>query len=210
MRGDGIRPNVLPLSSFDDVALVELVQIRDADAFGELFDRYQRLVYCIIFRLIDDSGISEDLVQTVFLKLWRSPSAFRGGVFSAWIARVSRNCALDELRRRKDLIGLPPTVNREITTTDELALTEIETQQLHNAVRSLSLPQRSLIKMTFFEDMTHSEIAETTRIPLGTVKTRIRAGLRALRIALNDVARAPIETLPLRSPERSRRAHFVS
>jgi RNA polymerase sigma-70 factor (ECF subfamily) len=112
------------------VRLMDRVRARDATAFEALYDGYHRLVFGIGLRMLGDPAMAEDLTQNVFLKVWTSPDAFRGGSFVAWVSRVARNRALDILRSRA----------------------------------------------------VHPE----TDTPLGTVKTRIRSGLRRMRESLGE------------------------
>ena len=167
------------------------VAARDAAAFERLYDLYNRLVHGIAVRMLGDATAAEDLTQSVFLKIWSAPEAFRGGNFGAWISRVARNRALDMLRSRatRSEGELPVDLPLDETLAD-VVFANIDGIQVRGALMQLPEEQRVLIEMGFFEGVTHEEIARRTATPLGTVKTRIRAGLRKLRGELESVVRA--------------------
>ncbi len=160
----------------------------DAGAFESLYDQYHRLVYGVALRILSDPGAAEDVTQSVFLKIWSDPEAFREGSFGAWIARVARNRAIDALRMRT---GHPtaevPESIPEDQPLEEMALARLSGERVRDAMGQLTPEQREPIELGFFEGITHEEIARRTGVPLGTVKTRIRSGLRRLRSVLDGV-----------------------
>jgi RNA polymerase sigma-70 factor (ECF subfamily) len=164
---------------------MERVRTRDVDAFEQLYDGYHRLVFGIALRMTSDATMAEDITQSVFLKLWSTPDAFREGNFSAWISRVTRNRVLDILRSRaaKPAGEIPADLPAESSIDDDV-FARLDAQRVRSALAALSDDQRSLIEMGFFGGITHDEIARRTGIPLGTIKTRIRTGLRRMREAL--------------------------
>jgi RNA polymerase sigma-70 factor (ECF subfamily) len=166
----------------DASGLMEAVKARDAQALEALYDGYHRLVYGLALRVLTDAGLAEDVTQAVFLKLWSDPHAFRGGNFAAWIARVARNKALDVARSRRlrELSELPAPLPAQ-DAAEDTALTHVEAEAVRAALAQLPSEQREPIELGFFGGITHAEIARRTGIPLGTVKTRIRSGLRRLR-----------------------------
>ncbi len=129
--------------------------------------------------------MAEDITQSVFLKLWSAPDAFRDGNFSAWISRVTRNRVLDLLRSRsaKPAAEIPTDLPAEGSLDDDV-FARLDAQRVRSALAGLHEDQRSLIEMGFFGGITHDEIARRTGIPLGTIKTRIRTGLRRMRDTL--------------------------
>ncbi len=162
------------------------VRDRDVAAFEAIYDCYHRLVHGIALKMLQDAMAAEDLTQAVFLKIWSSPDAFASGNFGAWIARVTRNRALDVLRSRAtraDGLELPVDLPVEIVI-DDAVFARLDAEQVRRALESLPAEQRQPIELGFFGGITHEEIARQTTTPLGTVKTRIRAGLRKLRSAL--------------------------
>lgn len=161
------------------------VRSRDADAFERLYDGYHRLVYGLALRVLGDAGGAEDVTQAVFLKLWRNPELFRGGNFPAWLARVARNAALDVFRSRAARAeGELPEALPADDALEETAFGRIDAERVRAALAQLPKEQREAIELGFFGGVTHEEIARRTGFPLGTVKTRIRTGLRRLRTAL--------------------------
>jgi RNA polymerase sigma-70 factor (ECF subfamily) len=164
---------------------MERVRTRDVDAFEQLYDGYHRLVFGIALRMTSDATMAEDITQSVFLKLWSTPDAFRDGNFAAWISRVTRNRVLDILRSRaaKPAIEIPVDLPAEVSLDDDV-FARIDAQRVRSALAALSDDQRTAIEMGFFGGITHDEIAQRTGIPLGTIKTRIRTGLRRMREAL--------------------------
>lgn len=160
---------------------------RDADAFEALYDGYHRLVYGIAMRMVGDVPTAQDVTQAVFMKIWSSPELFRGGNFAAWIVRMARNRSLDVLRSR----ALHPEAELSDTIpedsgVEEIAFAHLDSDRVKDALSTLPSEQREAIELGFFGGVTHEEIAKRTGIPLGTIKTRIRMGLKKLRAALNE------------------------
>lgn len=167
------------------------VRSRDADAFESLYDSYHRLVYGVAMRMLNDVGGAQDLTQAVFLKVWSTPELFRGGNFAAWIVRVTRNRALDALRSRSVRVESEmPDSLPESDSIENIAFAHLDAARLRSALETLPQEQREPIELGFFSGITHEEIARRNGIPLGTVKTRIRTGLRKLRALLDDMVTA--------------------
>lgn len=164
---------------------MERVRSRDADAFELLYDRYHRLVYGVALRVLGDAAGAEDVTQAVFLKIWSNPSLFRAGNFAAWVARVARNRAFDIVRSRalRAESEFPEALPVDDALEDR-ALANIDGERVRRALELLSPEQREPIELGFFGGVTHEQIARQTGLPLGTVKTRMRTGLRRLRGAL--------------------------
>ena len=171
----------------DGARLMERLRERDRVAFECLYDEYHRLVFGIALRMLSDEAMAEDLTQAVFMKIWTAPDAFREGNFSAWLSRVTRNRALDVLRSRNahDVVEISVDI-AESSALDETVFSRLNAERVRTALALLSAEQREPIEMGFFEGITHEEIAKRTGIPLGTIKTRIRSGLRRLRDTLHD------------------------
>jgi RNA polymerase sigma-70 factor (ECF subfamily) len=150
---------------------------------GSLYDRYSSVVYAVALRVLGDTGAAEDVLQEVFLQLWRNPSAFDAGRgnLGPWLAVIARNRAIDSLRKRRPETDFEDVV---VSVTPDMA-SEAEKSRVLSKVRSalgeMPASQRTALEMAYFEGLTHTEIAAKTGEPLGTVKTRIRAGLLALR-----------------------------
>ncbi|GAC1306645.1 MAG: sigma-70 family RNA polymerase sigma factor [Vulcanimicrobiaceae bacterium] len=164
---------------------MERVRDRDVAAFEAIYDGYHRLVHGIALKMLQDAMAAEDLTQAVFLKVWSQPSAFTSGNFGAWIGRVTRNRALDTLRSRSlHAEGDMPADVPVDGSLDDVVFARIDGERVRIALGALPAEQRYPIELGFFGGVTHEEIARRTETPLGTVKTRIRAGLRKLRSTL--------------------------
>ena len=166
---------------------MERVRARDVHAFEQLYDAYHRLVFGIALRIATDAALAEDVTQSIFLKLWSAPEAFREGNFAGWLSRVTRNRTLDALRSRANRPSdeIPVDLPAEAATETQV-FARIDAQRVRSALSTLSEEQRTPIELGFFGSITHEEIARRTGIPLGTVKTRIRTGLRRMRETLSE------------------------
>jgi len=167
----------------DDPSLV-LQRVADGDfgAFESLYDQYHRLVYRIAIGILENEAWAEDVTQDVFTKIWTDPHTFRGGNFAGWISRVARNRTIDLMRlRRLHPESELPDVPRLTSSLHDEVFAKIDGERVRSALRDLPEEQRSLIVLGFFSGLTHDELARHTGVPLGTVKTRIRSGLKKLR-----------------------------
>ena len=148
-----------------------------------LYDRYSSIVYAVALRVLGETGAAEDVLQEVFLQLWRNPGAFDSsrGNLGAWLAVITRNRAIDGLRKRRpetDIADVVVSVELDIAGDAERARAM---EKVRGALGTMPAAQRSALEMAYFEGLTHIEIAAKTGEPLGTIKTRIRTGLLALR-----------------------------
>jgi RNA polymerase sigma-70 factor, ECF subfamily len=168
-----------------DLALVTAIRSGDQGAMADLYDRYSSIVYAVALRVLQDTGAAEDVLQDIFMQLWRNPGAFDSsrGNMAAWLAVITRNRAIDSLRRRRpenDIADVVVSVEPDLASDAERSRAM---EKVRSALEAMSKDQRSALEMAYFEGLTHSEIAEKTGEPLGTIKTRIRAGLMSLRKA---------------------------
>lgn len=175
-------PNAIP----SDLALATAIRSGDQGCMAVLYDRYSSIVYSVALRVLQDTGAAEDVLQEIFLQLWRNPGAFDAsrGNMAAWLAVIARNRAIDALRRRRpesDLEDVVVSVEHDLATEADRSRTM---EKVRGALQMMPAPQRSALEMAYFEGLTYSEIAGKTGEPLGTIKTRIRAGLLTLRKAL--------------------------
>jgi RNA polymerase sigma-70 factor, ECF subfamily len=185
----GKRP---PLSSIEsqgaspDVKLAMAIRSGDESAMAALYDRYSSLVYSVALRVLGDAGVAEDILQEVFMQLWRNPGRFDAsrGNLAPWLAVISRNRAIDALRKCRPETGIEDVVVSVEPDMAGDAERGRAMEKVRGALGNMPLPQRSALEMAYFEGLTHTEIAAKTGEPLGTIKTRIRAGLLALRKAV--------------------------
>ena len=150
-----------------------------------LYDRYASIVYSVALRVLSDTGAAEDVLQEVFMQLWRNPGAFDSsrGNMAAWLAVIARNRAIDTLRKRHSETNLADevvSVEPDMTGDAERGRAM---EKVRRALSAMPPVQRDALEMAYFEGLTHTEIAAKTGEPLGTIKTRIRSGLLALRKA---------------------------
>ena len=174
-----------------DVAiLIQQILNREENALVRLYDRFGGLVYSIAIRVIHDETAAEEITQDVFMKVWDKAIQFDPSQanFATWISRIARNTAIDALRKQKSRepeqgsfsIEENP-IAFEQTLAAQYSADPTQTIAIHNALNSLPEDQAQLIYYAYFGGMTHSDIAEHTGVPLGTVKSRIRSGMQKLR-----------------------------
>jgi RNA polymerase sigma-70 factor, ECF subfamily len=166
-----------------DRSLIDRVRVGEQGAMAEIFDRYAGLVYSVALRVLRDSGQAEDVAQEIFFQLWRSPDSFSSsrGSLGAWLLVVARNRAIDHLRQRRPGEPVDEVVIDSTTNLQSEAERSILMQRVRSFIGDLPQEQQQSLQMAFFDGLSHSEIAEKTGQPLGTVKTRIRSALTSLR-----------------------------
>jgi len=182
-REDEVLTTATTQPAHEDAALLARVQRGDEQAMAMLFDRYSRIVYSVALRVLRDAASAEDILQEIFMQIWRNPAGFVAtrGSLGGWLAVVTRNRSIDTLRRKKpteqvEEMQLPSPGN----LADE-AERNLMMERARIVIAQLPAEQRKTLEMAFFDGLTHSEIAEMTGDPLGTVKTRIRSALLTLR-----------------------------
>lgn len=186
VRSSGVETPKATLAMMEDGTLLALIGQGDENAMAALFDRYSRVVYSVALRVLRDPSAAEDVLQEVFLHVWRKPDAMvvNRGTLGAWMAVAARNRSIDMLRRQKpaepvDEVVLPSGIDVGVEAERTYLL-----ERVRAVMTRMPVEQRKTLEMAFFDGLTHSEIADTTGDPLGTVKTRIRTGLLSLRKAM--------------------------
>ncbi|MBI3952944.1 MAG: sigma-70 family RNA polymerase sigma factor [Chloroflexi bacterium] len=171
-----------------DEALIRQVAGGDKEALAALYDRYAKLVFSLALRLAQDQREAEEITQEVFVSLWQRAGTYQSarGRFSSWLLGIAHHRAVDELRRRgRRPATLPLSEEREVPSS--LAVEGPEVPDDHHersarrALDRLPQEQRQAIALAYFGGLTQAEIARTLNTPLGTVKTRIRLGLKKMR-----------------------------
>ncbi len=171
----------------DDLDLMQRLARGDQQAFLALYDRHAARVHALTLHILGDPMLAEEATQDTFMKLWGRARLYLSerGSFTAWLLTIARRTALDRLRLegRRPLLSdandpddVWPTIRDESQDPDEARW-----RSLHFAVRSLPHEQQVVIELAYFQGMSQSEIASELGWPLGTVKTRLRAGMIALR-----------------------------
>jgi RNA polymerase sigma-70 factor, ECF subfamily len=180
-----------------DAELVRRLQKRDPQALGELYDKYGRLAFSLIYRIVRDVGTAEDLVQETFLRVWNRSQGFDGdrGALGGWLLAVARNRAIDYLRsaggKMRNAVELEETEHPSLyMDLEKEVLNSDRTRHLREAMEKLTPNQRSAIELAYFEGLSQTEIAERLGQPLGTVKTWVRMALKNLREALGSTVSA--------------------
>jgi RNA polymerase sigma-70 factor (ECF subfamily) len=167
-----------------DEALQTRLKRRDERALAALYDYYGAAVFSMAYRVLNVRETAEEVTQDVFLYLWRNPEAWQParGKLASWLLIVTRYRAVDRLRREQRLPVIPDLSVEDLSDVMGTADDGLQTegQLLRHLMTRLPQEQSSLIDLAFFGGLTHQSVAEVTRLPLGTVKTRIRAGLQAL------------------------------
>jgi RNA polymerase sigma-70 factor (ECF subfamily) len=178
-----------------DAALVVRLQRREPQALAELYDRYGRIVFSLILRVVRDAGIAEDLVQETFLRIWNRVQHFdaQKGSVGPWLLAVARNRAIDYLRssggRDRNTVELEESDHPSLYTNMEPdILASDKARVVKAAIQKLSVNQRQVIELAYFEGLSQTEMAERMGQPLGTVKTWVRAALKTLRDELGAQA----------------------
>lgn len=175
-------------SAEDDASLLARINTGDERAMSSLYERYSRVVYSVALRVLNDPSSAEDILQEIFMQIWRNPDGFSAarGSLGGWLAVVSRNRSIDALRRRRPAASLDDVILASGFNLAAEAERNTMMERARGVIAKLPSEQRKTLEMAFFDGLTHSEIAEMTGDPLGTVKTRIRSALLTLRKAFQS------------------------
>jgi RNA polymerase sigma-70 factor (ECF subfamily) len=191
------------LRTLSDPQLLERIVAKEQEALSALYDRFSKLLYGIILAVVRDTDDAEDIMQEVFIQVWKSAGTYQPalGTPKTWLVRMAHNRAIDLLRSKRykqkkaEVGGLgdseqefrPPAEYIEDSVW-RATVTKEQTTHISAALSQLPAEQRALIELAFLKGYTHQEIAQETGIPLGTVKTRIRTGMQGLRGHLRFIA----------------------
>jgi RNA polymerase sigma-70 factor (ECF subfamily) len=180
----------------DDPDLARRLKNRDASAMADLYDRFGRLAFSLIFRIVRNEAVAEDLVQETFLRVWNRAQAFDNerGALGPWILAVARNRAIDYLRsvesrfeqsafelEKLEQPGLFVNLENSVLNIDRV-------RALRGAFEKLTPNQRLVLELAYYEGLSQTEMAERLKQPLGTVKTWVRTALKILRDELGEAA----------------------
>lgn len=169
-----------------DSALLSRIQRGDEQALTSLFRRHSRLVFSVAMRVLNDRQDAEDVLQEVFMQIWKRPLEIKEAHQSAGplLAVMARNRSVDMIRRRRpteQVEDVPLASPLDVAASSEQSLL---LKRIRQIASTLPTEQRNALDMAFFQGLTHTEIAESTGTPLGTVKTRIRAAVNLLERTL--------------------------
>jgi RNA polymerase sigma-70 factor (ECF subfamily) len=177
-----------------DSMLIERMMAGDEAALSNLYDRYSAMLFGMLMRILRDKQAAEEVLQDIFLQLWRNAGQFDAGrgSLAAWLLVMGRNRAISRLRGRSGREVLEEEEGAFANTfvssqnvEEEAWRTELRAS-LTGALSKLPEEQRQAVELAYFEGMTQSEIAARTRAPLGTVKTRVRTAMQSLKQILDD------------------------
>lgn len=182
------------MTAREDGDLIEAIARRDSSALMALYDRYGRLSFALAYRIVGDPSLAEEVVQDAFLQVWNRATTFdhaRGGNVRGWLMTIVHHRSIDF--RRRDLDRKPTHVPLD-DVANALAVPDVwgavsaslTRETMRAAVDTLPRDQKRAIELAFFDGLTHGEIAERENAPLGTIKGRLRLGMRKLRVVLTE------------------------
>jgi RNA polymerase sigma-70 factor (ECF subfamily) len=176
-------------SAETDAHLIERVAVGDRDAFAELYSRFARPVLALAIRQLGDNGRAEDAAQETFAAVWRSARSFRRerGSGSAWLFAVARHAIIDRARQRIEPVAEVPEAPAADAGPEERVEHSWLAWRVHAALERLPERERLVLELAYWSGLSQAEIASYLDVPLGTVKTRTRAGLARLAGLLDEV-----------------------
>ncbi|MBD0327850.1 MAG: sigma-70 family RNA polymerase sigma factor [Pyrinomonadaceae bacterium] len=183
------------MRNLSDEELVHRVSDGDDRALSEIYDRYSRAVYATGVRLLADASLAEDLVQEAFTNVWRGAGTFDSerGSFATWLYRITRNRAIDLDRKRRvrpSVTGVALPDNVPGGLEPEVSVNSWDVSQ---ALSRIPDRHREILSLAYFEDLSQKEISWRTDLPLGTVKSRTTAALKALGKALRNPCSSEVQ-----------------
>jgi RNA polymerase sigma-70 factor, ECF subfamily len=176
------------VSALDD-RMLDLLARAEPEGVEMLYDRYAGLAYTLAFRVLNDAGAAEDVVQEAFLSIWRRASTYRSdrGSLRTWVCSIVHHRALDRLRGRSGraradvALEHAPVEATSVSDTWDRVAVELERDEVRAALGDLTVEQRETIELAYFGGYSQTEISDLMKVPLGTVKGRTRLALRKLR-----------------------------
>jgi RNA polymerase sigma-70 factor (ECF subfamily) len=174
-------------TKYDEQELVEKLKGQDNQAFSYLYDNYSAALYGIVKQIVGDAELSNDVMQEVFVNIWRKIDTYdpsKGRLFT-WMLNIARNASIDKTRSRNYQQSLRQVPLSESEIAHPVVRAGIDDFGLKKMIYQLKSEQRMLIDLSYYQGYTHDQIAKALNIPLGTVKTRLRAALSQLRNLLN-------------------------
>jgi RNA polymerase sigma-70 factor (ECF subfamily) len=180
-----------------DEALIIAIVGGESWALESLYQRYARLLYSLVYRMVADHQVAEDLLQEAFLSVWQRAVSYspQFGAVRSWLVSIVHHRAIDYLRYVRRRASLKETTWEEVERDEQPAFPDvwdeawrtIQSEVLRSALMKISTEQRMMIELAYFQGWTHSEIAKGCKLPLGTVKARLRLGLIRLKKVLEDM-----------------------
>jgi len=183
-------PATLETPNLNDRKLLEGLRARDGDALEKLYEQYSHILFAVIVRILRDERESEDVLQEVFLQAWKQADRYseKRGSVKAWLVMMARSRAVDRVRSIESgkrvqaaVAEEEPLLGRDDPRPGQSADREERRRLVRASLEALTREQREVLELAFYQDMSHSEISEHLKRPLGTVKTQMRGALMALR-----------------------------
>ncbi len=182
--------NTAPNNNYGEEELVAALKKGDGNAMGMVYDRYSKAMFNIIYRIVENQEISEDVLQESFVKVWKNIGGYDSsrGSFFTWILNICRNSAIDKTRS-KEFIAVSKNQNLETVVNHYDFRSEFnpETLGLKTITEKLKPEQKKVVDMVYFHGYSQVEVAEELDVPLSTVKTRLRTAIFELRKYCNPV-----------------------
>lgn len=180
----------------DDADLIRRLKAHEPKAMADLYKRCGRLAYSVILRIVRNAGVAEDLTQETFLRIWNRVGSFddERGALTPWVLTVARNRAIDHVRSQDgkleaSAVDLDRLERPGLFVDLEASALSIDrARRVKVALEKLNTNQRTVIELAYYEGMSHTEMAERLKQPLGTVKTWMRTALQILRSELSEAA----------------------
>jgi RNA polymerase sigma factor (sigma-70 family) len=186
-----------PINEQSDEALIQAIAGGAVWAMEPLYQRYSRILYSLVYRMVSDHQVAEDLIQDAFLSVWRRAISYspQSGAVRSWLISIVHHRTIDYLRSVRRRSVLKETAWEEAEVDERAAFPDVweeawrsvQSAQVRAALMNIPTEQRMVIELAYFQGWTHSEIAAGCQIPLGTVKARLRLGLIHLKRALEKM-----------------------
>jgi RNA polymerase sigma-70 factor (ECF subfamily) len=172
-----------------DRSLIQRLRTGDKGAFAEIYDNYSREIYCLVLRMVGNSALAEDLLQEVFLKLWKSAAMLDESATSLgpWLIAVARNHVLDYLKSKRNRSSMRSVqldlseISQHLLSSQPDVVSEERARLLRKGLERLDTRERRVLELAYFEGLTQMEMAAMLNMPLGTVKTCDRLAIRNLK-----------------------------
>ncbi len=176
---------------------MQLISHKDSEALETLYDRYEQIIYNFAYRIVKDAMAAEEVMQELFLRIWNQAENYdhSQGKLSSWMFAITRNIAIDHLRRRSSRTA-HQTVDtdylnliRDKETTEDIVELRMIGEHVKEALQGLNEDQQQVVDMIYYQGFTQQEVADLASIPLGTVKSRVRLAMKQLQQRLSHWGR---------------------
>ena len=192
------RPVLRPEDGVGDVEILRRIRAGDRGAVDDLYERFRRPAFALARRILADDGLAEDVLQDVFLGVWRDPYAYdrARGSFASWLLAVVHHKAVDAVRREESQRRRQSRAEDEAVLDAPIGARDVEddawsrvvAEQVRSALAVLPQAQKEALTLAYYGGYTQREVAALTGTPLGTVKTRMLAGMRRLKSELGGLS----------------------